>query len=130
MITTIYMLASRIDHCQHIDPLETVGMTYDPHKPGNWIVRDSKGKIVSRVIGQRPVPPIMTLSQLDNASIKASLTRADHKPTIRIFKDNDMVKPWVVRDIGGSVSHELSRHKSDLGARRALCKYLRILGRL
>ena len=53
---------------------------------------------------------------------------ATHKPVIRLFKDENLVEPHVVKDIGRpDRPFTLSRHKSVLGASRAINKYRRMI---
>ena len=56
----------------------------------------------------------MNTSRTKDYANRAWLTTATHKPVIRLFKDEHMVKPYVVRDIGNTPPYTLSRHKSDL----------------
>ena len=56
------------------------------------------------------------------------LITATHKPVIRMAKDDNAIKPYIVRDEGGTRPFTLSRHKSDLAARRAIAKYRRMIG--
>ena len=60
---------------------------------------------------------------------KVWFTTATHKPVIRLFTDSNLVEPHFVKDIGREDRpFFLSRHKTALGARRALCKYKRMIG--
>ena len=59
---------------------------------------------------------------------RAWLVTATHKPAIRMTKDDNAVKPYIVRDEGAERPFTLSRHKSDLAARRAIVRYRRMAG--
>ena len=47
-------------------------------------------------------------------------------PWTNTSERRSQVKPYVVKDIGSTAPYTLSRHKSDLAARRAICKYRRM----
>ena len=69
----------------------------------------------------------MNASQSKAFANRIWLITAVHQPVIRLFRDAHLVKPHVVKDTGGGQHFFLSRHKTDLGARRALGKYRRMM---
>ena len=68
----------------------------------------------------------MNASNNLNNENRAYLLTTDHAPVIRLAIDGHLIKPHIVRDIGGGISRLLSRHSSDLAARRAIMKFRRI----
>ena len=65
-----------------------------------------------------------------NYFAKVRFTTATHEPVIRLFIDGNLVQPYVVKDVGAERPFFLSRHKSDLAARRALSRYRRMIKQL
>ena len=62
-----------------------------------------------------------------DSSNHAWLVYTVHNPVIRIFKDENMAKPYAVEDVGVTPPFFLSRHKSSDAARRAVRKYRKMI---
>ena len=87
--------------------------------------------------GWRAPPVTLDQSTPGRESKMANITHASvwfagatHKPSIGLTIDDNLAKPYVVMDTGRGLRFNpffLSRHKSDLAARRALCQYRRLI---